>query len=155
MILGLFNALRFVRLFLPSLSIKVNLRIAMLGENTLVSHFTPQIRVVNMNWESQSVAQVRRKIQWRNNKTISKLLEISEELVRKGWTINISMYKFSDYKNRQLLMCFSSNKLKKKYQSSWSVVLSHRTQKLYLLIKLFVCFLSCEEAWKLKWNDHS
>lgn len=65
------------------------------GREYLGSHFTPHVRVVNMSWESQPVAQFRRKIQWTNNKTISKWLQVSGELVRKGWTINISMYKIS------------------------------------------------------------
>lgn len=63
MILGLFNATRFAQPVLPLLIIKVNLRIAMLGDNILVSYFVSDSRKVNMNWESQALVKIRRKIQ--------------------------------------------------------------------------------------------
>lgn len=63
MILGLFNATRFAQPVLPLLIIKVNLRIAMLRDNILVSYFVSDSRKVNMNWESQALVKIRRKIQ--------------------------------------------------------------------------------------------
>lgn len=63
MILGLFNAMRFAQPVLPLLITKVNLRIAMLGDNILVSYFVSDSRKVNMNWESQALVKIRRKIQ--------------------------------------------------------------------------------------------